>query len=115
MAIGHRMPCSAQNEAGVMLRWRRWSEIAFAYIKGPFRPKKTYSMTIVRRYADANGSYVGELYLLGLFMGTLQYSMIGVSLDTLPLEAKNVMSFELDVENDFLKPMPKGCVRVGAQ
>lgn len=77
--------------------------------------KKTYSMAIVRRYTDANGSFVGELYLLGTFMGVLQYQMIGVSLDTLPFNSREVKSFDLDVENDFLVPMPVGCVRVGSQ
>jgi len=77
--------------------------------------RKTWSMAIVRRYADANGAYVGELYLLGTFAGVLQYSMIGVSLDTLPFTVREVAAFDLDVWHDFLHPMPEGCVRVGAQ
>ena|SRR5260221_8240130 len=89
--------------------------LIIAWLKGLWRGPKTYSMAIVRRYADANGSFVGELYLLGTFAGVLQYSMIGVSLDTLPFEAKDVGSFDLDVEHDFLVPMAEGCVRVGAQ
>lgn len=80
-----------------------------------FTPKrKAWSMAVVRRYADANGSYVGELYLLGTFAGVLQYSMIGVSLDTLPFDARAVEVFDLDTDNDFLAPMPPMCVRVGA-
>lgn len=85
------------------------------WVFGLFKVKRTWSMAIVRRYADANGSFVGELYLLGTFAGVLQYSMIGVSLDTLPFEARTPDSFDLDVERDFLAPMPEGCVRVGAQ
>lgn len=77
--------------------------------------KKTYSMAIVRRYCDANGSFVGELYLLGTFMGVLGYQMIGMSLDTLPFDAKELREFNLDVDHDFLAPMPEGCVRVGSQ
>jgi hypothetical protein len=78
--------------------------------------RKTYSLAVIRRYTDANGSFVGELYLLGSFAGVLGYSMIGVSLDTLPFDCQNgVDSFDLDVEHDFLAPMPPGCVRVGAQ
>lgn len=72
-------------------------------------------MAIVRRYTDANGSFVGELYVLGSFGGVLGYQMIGMSLDTLPFDVKDVPAFDLDVEHDFLKPMPEGCVRVGAQ
>jgi hypothetical protein len=77
---------------------------------------KTYSLAIVRRYTDANGSFVGELYLLGSFAGGLGYRMIGVSLDTLPFDCQNgAPSFDLDTDNDFLSPMPVGCLRVGAQ
>lgn len=87
----------------------------YNYIRSLFK-RKTYSMAIVRRYTDANGSFVGELYLLGTFMGILQYQMIGVSLDTLPFDCQNgAPSFDLDVERDFLAPMPEGCVRVGSQ
>lgn len=86
----------------------------YNYIRN-FFTRKTYSMAIVRRYADANGSFVGELYLLGTFMGILQYNMIGVSLDTLPFTVREVTRFDLDVVNDFLQPMPEGCMRVGAQ
>jgi len=88
--------------------------IVVAWLRGLLFGRKTWSMAIVRRYADANGSFVGELYLLGTFAGILQYSMIGVSLDTLPFEAHEIQSFDLDVENDFLSPMPGNCVRVGA-
>lgn len=94
---------------------RRVLDVILAWFKAIWRGKKTYSMAIVRRYADANGSFVGELYLLGSFAGVLQYSMIGMSLDTLPFEAHEMSGFDLDVENDFLKPMPAMCVRVGAQ
>lgn len=86
----------------------------YSFVRGLFKGK-TWSMAIVRRYADANGSFVGELYLLGTFAGVLGYSMIGVSLDTLPFNVNEVMRFDLDVVNDFLVPMPEGCVRVGAQ
>ena len=89
--------------------------LSFYYIvRAWLKPRKTWSMAIVRRYTDANGSFVGELYLLGTFFGVLQYQMIGVSLDTLPFETKEIRSFDLDTENDFLHPMPEGCVRVGA-
>jgi hypothetical protein len=82
--------------------------------RGLFK-RKAWSMAIVRRYTDANGSFVGELYLLGTFCGVLQYNMIGVSLDTLPFAAKELGSFVMDTEHDFLAPMPAQCVRVGAQ
>lgn len=85
-----------------------------SWLKSLLGPGKTYSMAIVRRYADANGAYVGELYLLGTFAGVLQYSMIGVSLDTLPFEAKGMDDPSLDTRNDFLAPIPPNSVRVGA-
>src|ERR1700686_5392316 len=77
--------------------------------------RPVYSLAIVRRYCDANGAYIGELFLLGTFAGVLSYRMIGVSLDTLPFDCQNgVPSFDLDTEHHFLDAMPVGCVRVGA-
>lgn len=93
----------------------RLMQDAMAWLLGRVVSKKTWSMAIVRRYADANGSYVGELYLLGTFAGVLGYQMIGVSLDTLPFTVREVTAFNLDIQHDFLAPMPEGCVRVGAQ
>jgi hypothetical protein len=87
-----------------------------SFVKSLFkRKRKAYSLAIVRRYTDANGSFVGELYLLGTFAGVLGFQQIGMSLDTLPFDAKDVTAFDLDTEHDFLFPMPEGCVRVGAQ
>jgi len=94
---------------------KRFLDTILAWFKGIAVGRKTWSIAIVRRYADANGSFVGELYLLGSFMGVMGYQMIGVSLDTLPFEVQEVSSFSLDTEHDFLVPMPEGCVRVGAQ
>jgi hypothetical protein len=79
------------------------------------RERRAYSLAIVRRYTDANGSFVGELYLLGTFAGVLSYQMIGYSLDTLPFDTHTPESFDLDTKHDFLAAMPVGCVRVGAQ
>lgn len=85
------------------------------WVKSLFRPNKAHSMAIVRRYTDANGAFVGELYLLGSFAGILGYQQVGMSLDTLPFDTTYTTMFILDVENDFLMPMPEGCVRIGAQ
>jgi hypothetical protein len=74
-------------------------------------------LAIVRRYADANGSYVGELYMEGSFSGVNAYRMIGVSLDTLPLDWRDApewIGWHLDTTRDFLAWMPHGVVRVGA-
>jgi hypothetical protein len=73
----------------------------------------------VRRYQDANGSYVGELYLYETVTRrhdmVTGYQMIGASLDTLPLDMVNETTvFALDTGNDFLAPMPPMTVRVGA-
>jgi len=86
------------------------------YILGLFK-RKPVRLAIVRKYTDANGSYVGELYIEQERYGVSSYNMIGVSLDTLPLEMGAYSFFAgklLDVENDFLAPMPKHTVRVGA-
>jgi hypothetical protein len=86
----------------------------FSFIQRLFtRKRKAYSLAIVRRYCDANGSFIGELYMLGTFAGVLAYQMIGYSLDTLPFDAHTPDTFDLDTEHDFLQPMPAGCVRVG--
>lgn len=86
-------------------------------------------LAIVRKYQDANGAYIGELYVHETVKrqhDTLEgYVMIGASLDTLPLAAGEVAcpsgplpmhcyGWTLDLENDFLAPMPEFCVRVGA-
>ena len=99
--------------------WRIMLKQLYSFIKSFLKPlfvreRKSWSVAIVRRYADANGSFVGELYVLGTFAGVLGYQMIGYSLDTLPFDAHAVEAFDLDTEHDFLKPMPVGCVRVGA-
>jgi hypothetical protein len=71
-------------------------------------------LAIVRRYADANGNYVGELYLDN---GHGLYGMIGASLDSLGLNADGLTPHAgemLDTRNDFLAYMPTCTVRVGA-
>lgn len=75
-------------------------------------------LAIVRRYQDANGSYVGELYMEYIIHGMSGYRMIGVSLDTFPLDATRLLEGEpyyaIDTDNDFLQPMPPVRIRVGA-
>jgi len=76
-------------------------------------------LAIVRRYADANGSFVGELYLYDTVYrkhgDVTGFRMVGVSLDTLPFDAQNETDvFGLDTRSDFLEPMPPMTVRVGA-
>jgi len=87
------------------------------FIKGLFR-RAPVRLAIVRRYADANGSYVGELYMEQEQNGIRSYRMIGASLDTLPLDIDLTlrvnMAYVLDTENDFLAYMPAGRLRVGA-
>ena|ERR1700733_7847440 len=79
-------------------------------------------LAIVRKYADANGSYIGELYRFDTlkrkddtFVG---YRMIGASLDTLPLDVvaneSKLGGWKLDTRNDFLAPMGRNTIRVGA-
>ena len=94
--------CAAGQRRG-LLRW----------LRSLFAPRPA-RLAIVRRYCDANGSYVGELYLEGEFAGVSAYRMVGVSLDTLPLDIKTSELFDLDTRRDFLAPMTRHCVRVGA-
>jgi hypothetical protein len=86
-----------------------------SFVIGLFK-RSPVRLAIVRRYADANGAYVGELYMQGTFAGVSAYRMMGASLDTLPLDySDNEHSgFTLDAEHDFLRlPMPPMTVRVG--
>lgn len=75
-------------------------------------------LAIVRKYQDANGAYIGELYLHETVKrqhDTLEgYVMIGASLDTLPYDAQDGGRFMLDTRNDFLAPMMPNVLRVGS-
>lgn len=75
-------------------------------------------LAVVRRYADANGHYIGELYMYGTFAGVGAYKMIGASLDSFPLELGSLSLADepgaLDLLHDFLAPMGANTLRVGA-
>lgn len=66
---------------------------------------KMPQITVVRRYVDMNGRYIGELYLNG--------TMIGASQDNLPLEYRGGRFWFLDTWRSFLKPLTWRTVRVG--
>lgn len=91
----------------------------WAWIKVKFDPKPV-KLAIVRRYLDANGSYVGELYIEEQGKNFKGYTMIGASLDTLPFGCHEVdarcddHAFYLDTEHDFLAYIDKNVLRVGA-
>lgn len=85
----------------------------FSWIVGLLNPKPV-KLAIVRRYTDANGAYVGELYLYQDYGRITGYAMIGMSLDTLPLDTSETTVFTLDMGNDFLAPIPPMTLRVGA-
>lgn len=75
-------------------------------------------LAIVRRYADANGHYVGELYRYDTFAGVGSYRLVGCSLDSFALELGSLSLADapmaLDLKNDFLAPLPANTLRVGA-
>src|SRR4029077_1749253 len=73
-------------------------------------------LAIVRRYTDANGAYVGELYLYGTQGGIGSYRCVGASLDSLPLNLGicSQVNDHLDLAHDFLAPLPPNTIRVGA-
>lgn len=87
----------------------------FAYIGNLFSSSPV-RLAVVRRYMDANNSFVGELYLEQRNKHFTGYTMIGASLDTLPLDlgVEQTTVFALDTKNDFLVPMPSMTLRVGA-
>jgi hypothetical protein len=75
-------------------------------------------LAIVRRYADANGHFVGELYRYDTFAGIGTYRLVGVSLDSLAFDLTALSLLDepktLDLAHDFLAVMPPNTLRVGA-
>lgn len=75
-------------------------------------------LAVVRRYRDANGNYVGELYREQTRNGISSYEMIGASLDSFALGTGSLdlskTPYVLDVVNDFLALMLSNRLRVGA-
>jgi len=109
------------------LGWRAWRQShwwptdglanALVWLGNLFR-RSLVHLAIVRRYRDANGHYVGELYKYDTFAGVGCYSMIGCSLDAFPLELGSLSLGDepsaLDLRHDFLAPMAANTLRVGA-
>ncbi|SRR6266446_4153317 len=89
----------------------QWAKRLISQVHGlwHYRPAR---LAVVRRYVDANGSYVGELYVAD----HNEYRMVGMSLDTLPLALVgcNDAGTHLDLWDDFLAPMLSSKLRVGA-
>ena len=89
----------------------------FNFIRGLF-DRSPVHLAIVRRYRDANGNYVGELYKYDTFAGVGSYRMIGCSLDSFSLDLSSLSLGDepsaLDLEHDFLAPLPADTLRVGA-
>jgi hypothetical protein len=76
-------------------------------------PFDTFKLTIVRRYADAQGNYIGELYE----GDGATARMIGASCDNWPLDADVSplpMHPRICWSKSFLDPLPKNTLRVGA-
>jgi hypothetical protein len=72
-------------------------------------PFDTFHVTIVRRYADAQGHFIGELYQ--------DERMIGASCDNWPLNADVATlpsSPRVCWRKSFLEPLPSNTLRVGA-
>lgn len=94
-------------------------ESILSWLRGLFNHEPA-KLAVVRKYRDANGSYVGELYLYQTVKRkhdtVTGYVMIGASLDTLPFDTgeKETDVFALDTGSDFLEPMPPMTLRVGA-
>lgn len=92
---------------------------AWDALKARFVDPQPVLLVICRKYLDANGRYIGELYAqhaakhggIGSVNGL---TMIGVSLDSLALGATEGQPDYLDTHNDFLALMPDNVIRVGA-
>lgn len=73
--------------------------------------RKPVSLTVVRRYLDAQRNFIGELYENG--------KMIGMSCDSMPFTVPNAMSGRLFAsaryDEEFSRPMPDGILRLGGK
>lgn len=75
-----------------------------------FHPSEVLYVTVVRRYADAQKRFIGELYV-----GEGRTAkMIGASCDNLPLEVKPKTPGVVRWGPSFLDPMEPNTVLVGA-
>jgi len=90
------------------------------FIRNLFVPQPVH-LAIVRKYQDAQGHNVGELYMEQTIKRKHDelrgYTMIGVSLDSFSLDLLGLYegaSDWLDTRNDFLAPMEPNTIRVGA-
>lgn len=76
-------------------------------------PFDTFNVTVVRRYVDAQGHYIGELY----DGDSRTARMIGYSCDNWPLDA-DVRALPMHPRvcwsKSFLDPLPSNTLRVGA-
>jgi hypothetical protein len=76
-------------------------------------PFDTFDVTVVRRYVDAQGHFIGELYE----GHSRDAHMIGASCDNWPLAA-DVMPLASNPRvcyaKSFLEPLPPNTLRVGA-
>ena len=94
------------------IKGRQWLQALAYFIRHPF---SVVSLTIVRRYVDAQGHYIGELYVSEV-EGTLAH-MIGATCDNLPLNADIATRFTQPVicySYSFLDPLPANTARIGA-
>jgi|ERR1019366_5139340 hypothetical protein len=76
-------------------------------------PFDVFSVTVVRRYVDAQGHYIGELYE----GNSREARMIGASCDNWPLDAETKplpMMPTICYSKSFLEPLPPNTLRVGA-
>lgn len=91
-----------------------WAKIK-AFFYAVHNPDTVY-ITIVRRYADAQKRFIGELYL-----GTERNAqLLGASCDNLPFNVgldyegiRAPVRCALEFKYDFLAPLPENTIRVG--
>lgn len=77
--------------------------------------RELINLYIRRKYQDANGNYIGELYADDVTIkGKKVTAMIGVSLDSLDFGDIFGIPNELDLRHDFLAYMPKDRIRLGS-
>lgn len=114
----HSAGLSSIDRRAVLPHLRDWrADMILSLLKALWfaavHPFEVFHLTIVRRYADAQGNYIGELYE----GNGRDARMIGASCDNWPLNADTepLPGFpSVCWTHSFLEPMPKNTLRVGA-
>lgn len=105
----------------LLLLWAQLSGLLQAIGYTLMHPFEAVHLTIVRRYADAQGNFIGELYERFEYGHATEsgagWRMIGASCDNWPLDADVSpipMHPKVCWSRSFLEALPQNTLRVGA-